>query len=83
MRIWYKSRNFQTGLNIAIFFIKPNLTKSDVMNFTEWGEGLYYVDYDFISYEPYVGKVFENGEPSLAHVFRKGHYPGIVTYNGK
>lgn len=83
MRIWYKARGFGTGKNVTVFFIKPSLEKSGVLKFKEWGEGLYYLDYDFCDYGPYVGKIFENEIPLLAHVFRKGSSPGIVTYNTK
>ena len=43
-----------------------------------WGEGLYYVDAPINNDSPYVGKVFENGTPVLAHVFRQGVCPGII-----
>lgn len=79
MRIWYKARNFEIGKNVTIFFIKPNLQKSETMAFTEWGEGFYYLDAPIKSDGPYVGKVFEDGVPILAYVFRRGVCPGIVT----
>ncbi len=79
MRIWYKASGFGANKQVTIWFIKPNLTQTSVMQLIEWGEGLYYLDYDIKNDGPYVGKVFEDGVPMLAQVFRKGVCPGIIT----
>lgn len=62
-----------------MWFVKPDLTQTAMMLLTEWGEGLYYLDYNIKNDGPYVGKVFENGVSVLAHVFRRGVCPGIIT----
>lgn len=80
VRLWYKTRNFTTGKTITGFFIKPDLTRTQLLLFTEWGEGFHYLDFDFIKEGPYCGKFFENGNPTLAMVFRKGKFPGIIEY---
>lgn len=83
MRIFYKAVNFAIDKTITVFFIKPDLQKSEMMEFTEWGEGLYYLDMVFCEFGPYVGKFFENDVPTVVQVFRRGKIPGVVYYNVK
>lgn len=81
MRIWYKTSKFATNKVVTIWFIKPDLIQTPLLTFTEWGEGFYYLDYDFDfrNKRTYVGKAFENGIPTIAQIFRGGSCPGIVT----
>lgn len=81
MRMWYKSIDFAIDKNITMFFVTPTLQKTKVLAFTEYGEGLYYLDYVFKQEGSYVGKISEDGRPVLAKVFRKNIYPGIITHN--
>lgn len=81
MRLFYQAKGFAIGKTITAFFIKPDLTKSEIMTFIELSDGLYYLDVDLVEFGPHCGKFFENGKATIAKVFRKGEHPGLVTYN--
>ena len=81
MRIFYKTVNFAVGRTITVFFIKPDLQKSEIMEFKEWGEGLYYLDVEFKKFGVYVGKFFEDDIPTVVQIFRQDKIPGVVYYN--
>jgi len=69
-RISYRSRGFAIGRVITAYMWTPTLVKSSLLTLTEIGEGLYYLDYDFVTEGTYQGKFFEDGLPSTTGVFR-------------
>ena len=40
-QVFYQSLNFQEGLTVTGYVIYPDLTKSDVLEFDELGDGIY------------------------------------------
>ena len=75
-RISYRAGKFALGKTVTAYIWSPGLAKSNLLTFTEIGEGLYYLDYDFTVEGTYQGKFFENGVPSTTGVFRVNN---IVT----
>ena len=83
-RVWYSPSNFRTGLDIQLRLWNPKLDKKDLQNFTEFEEGLYYLDYDFDQRGTWIGIVYENGVKATSSPFSIGmRRPGIVVHNKK
>ena len=80
-RVWYSPSNFQTGLDIQLRLWDPKLGKKDLQDFTEFEEGLYYLDYDFDQRGTWIGIVYENGNKITSSSFSIGmRRPGIVIH---
>jgi len=69
-RISYRARGFAVGKTVTGYMWAPSLVKSSLLTFTEIGEGLYYLDFDFSAEGTYTGKFFENGVAMITGVFR-------------
>lgn len=81
MRIFYKAIAFADGKDVTAFFIKPDLERSKTYTFTNWGEGIYYLDILFTWPGEYCGKFFENGCPTVIRSFSYA-CKGVVHYGG-
>lgn len=78
-RVWYKPANFQTGLAVTIRLYDPDLKLRVPTQFTEFQEGLYYVDFNFDKRGSWIGIVYENGVKVTSDTFSVGmSRPGIV-----
>lgn len=60
-RVVCKSTNFQTGLTMTAYLWSPTLVKSALQTFTEIGEGLYYLDFNFNVAGTWPIKLYEDG----------------------
>jgi len=69
VRLWYKATGFKEGLNVTADLIKPDLTKEIGITFTEAGEGMYFVNYNFKHTGSYVSIMFENGDKKVSQNF--------------
>ena len=47
-QIFYFAKNFQEGLTITGYVIYPDMTKSDVLEFDELGDGIYSGMFPFV-----------------------------------
>lgn len=80
-RVWYRPLSFQTGLDVQLRLWNPDLEEQDLQNFTEFEEGLYYLNYDFNKRGTWMGIIYENGIKRTANTFSVGmQRPGIVRY---
>lgn len=83
-KVWYSPSDFQTGLNVQLQLWDPKLDKKDLQDFTEFKEGLYYLDYDFNKRGTWIGIIYENGNKVTSSPFSIGmRRPGIVIYKKK
>ena len=69
-RIFYKAASFAIGKTVTAYLWNPSMVKSALQTFTEIGEGLYYLDYNFVVEGNYVGKFYENGVAIISQIFR-------------
>lgn len=80
-RIWYRPVNFQIGLDVQLRLWDPDLSKKNLQKFTEFEEGLYYLDYNFDQRGTWMGIIYENEIKITANTFSVGmRQPGIVRY---
>lgn len=60
-RVVYKSEGFKTDLTVTVKFWDPFLETTPLIQFTELGEGLYYLDFNFNHEGTWIGLLYENG----------------------
>lgn len=69
-RIIYKAIGFATGKTVTAYIWNPALSKSLIQTFIEVSDGIYYLDYAFLSEGVYFGIFSENGIVTIPGVFR-------------
>jgi len=69
-RLIYKSETFVEGLTVTAYIWSPALVKSDLQEFTEISDGLYYLDYNFSDSGTYAGMFYESGVKKSAGAIR-------------
>lgn len=82
-RIFYKAEAFNEGLTITAKFWYPDLHESGILTFTELGEGIYYLDFDFTTCGVYQWLFYENDVKKQTATVRIGDpwmYTGMVRY---
>jgi len=56
--LFFVAKRFQEGLTVTGYLIYPNLSKSDVVNFVELGDGIYVGEFPFSKKTPFSEKVW-------------------------
>jgi len=79
-RISYQSIGFREGVDVTGRVWGPTGERSELQIFDEIGEGLYYLDYDFIEYGVHTAITYENGIKKKSGTYRVQIPPGIVTH---
>jgi len=74
-QLLYASKGFTEGLDVIGYLIYPNLTKSDILTFSELGDGIYAVSVPYKRQteeldEKYGVVVKENGETKHFEIIR-------------
>ena len=69
-RIIYKAVGFAPGKTVTAYIWSPALVKSAEQTFTEVSDGIYYLDYAFLSEGTYFGIFYENAVATIPGVFR-------------
>lgn len=71
-RLWYRSRDRQTGLTVTARLWLPTRRpkKSEAQTLTEVEGGLYYLDFDFEKRGAYGVVIYEDGEPTAFNTWR-------------
>lgn len=69
-RIIYKAVDFAPGKAVTAYIWSPALVKSAIQTFTEVSDGIYYLDYAFLSEGVYFAVFSENGVVTIPGVFR-------------
>ena len=69
VRLWYRSSGFKEGLIVSGDFCGPNDLYHNDLQFTEVGDGLYYLDHVFTVQGNYVLLVRENDTKATTQNF--------------
>ena len=81
-RIFYSTRNFDTGVTVTCFFWSPELKKSGPFTFAEVEMGLYFFDHEFQMPGTHAGTFFEDGVQTISSEFRVLSSHGNWVYTG-
>ena len=79
-RLSYQSDKFIEGIIVTAYIWNPTGEQSTLQLFNELGEGLYYLDYDFVKYGVHTVITYENGIKKKSGTYRVQVPPGIVRY---
>jgi len=85
-RIWYRPRDFVSGLSVTLQMRKPNGNLCQEQDLVEVDtEGVYFIDYNFDELGQWLGIIKENNTRKTSTVFQINPVPVnlFVTYNSK
>lgn len=80
-RVWYRSANFQAGVEATLQLYDPDLVVRPMQVFKVFNDGHYYLDFNFDKSGSWLGEVYEFGERVVSITFHVGNAaPGIITH---